>query len=104
MTKAKATDSSSCLSPRAPNIEWVKNPSWTWTLISYLTEHPDFRQKLFFDADVAKERRAQVRKDTKTQQYSVLAEVIFSKEPAQADGFKANPQRYATSVETRLRR
>ena len=98
MTKPKATVSSS---PRAPNIEWVKNPSWTWTLISYLTDHPDFRQKLFSDPE---ERRAQACKDTKTQQYSILAAAIFSKDSAQADSFKANPQRYATSVETRLRR
>ncbi|KIJ96211.1 hypothetical protein K443DRAFT_10782 [Laccaria amethystina LaAM-08-1] len=34
----------------APNIEWVKNPDWTWALINYLTDHPLFRKKLFSDS------------------------------------------------------
>jgi len=84
------------VAPHPPNIEWMKNPHWTWTLITYLTDHPDFRMKLFSNSREAK--------NTKTQQCAVLAEAIFSKEPTQADGFAANPQRYATSVETRLRK
>lgn len=52
----------------------------TWTLITYLADHPDVLVKFFSDSR------------TKTRQYAVLAETIFSKEPTQADGFKANPQ------------
>jgi len=89
---------------RAPNIEWIKNPSWTWTLITYLTNHPDFRQKIFSDCTAEERHAKQVGKESKTQQYAVLTEAIFSKESTQVDNFKANPQRYATSVETRLRR
>jgi hypothetical protein len=93
--------------PRAPNIEWVNHPNWTWALVTYLTDHPDFRENIFScrTVDAAKEGPAmQVTKEPKSRQYAVLAKVIFSKEPMQTDDFRANPQRYATSVETRLRR
>ncbi|KAF8511376.1 hypothetical protein JB92DRAFT_2725884 [Gautieria morchelliformis] len=31
-------------------IPWAKNPDWTWRLIDYLEQNPDFRRKLFSDA------------------------------------------------------
>ncbi|KAJ3506173.1 hypothetical protein NLJ89_g7015 [Agrocybe chaxingu] len=94
-------------SARAPNIEWVKNPDWTWALIAYLTDHVIFRTKLFSDstADAAREgRNKAVTKDGKSQQYGVLAKHIFEDEPSQAKAYKQDPIRFATSVETRLRR
>ncbi|KAF8969028.1 hypothetical protein BDZ97DRAFT_1599276, partial [Flammula alnicola] len=63
-----------------PNIEWAKNADWTWSLISYLTDHPSFHTKLFSDstADANKEGRSKaVAKDGKAQQYGVLAKAIF---------------------------
>ncbi|KAF8320652.1 hypothetical protein F5887DRAFT_847443, partial [Amanita rubescens] len=65
---------------RAPDIQWAKNPDWTFTLIAYLGDHVSFRLKLFSDstADAAKEGRAKhTAKEGKVQQYAVLAKHIF---------------------------
>ena len=43
-------------------------------------------------------------KDSKSAQYAVLAEAIFKKDSKEKDKYKANPGRYAVSVETRIRR
>ena len=94
-------------SARSPNIEWAKHPNWTWSLITYLSDHPTFRTKLFSDstADAAKENHSKaVAKDGKPQQYAVLAKHIFENEPEHKDGYKLKPSRFTTSVETRLRR
>ncbi|KAF8337669.1 hypothetical protein F5887DRAFT_855692, partial [Amanita rubescens] len=63
---------------RAPDIQWAKNPDWTFTLIAYLGDHVSFRLKLFSDstADAAKEGRAKhTAKEGKVQQYAVLSVV-----------------------------
>lgn len=94
-------------STRAPNIEWAKNADWTWSLISYLTDHPAFRKKLFSDStsDASKEgRQKAVGKDGKPQQYAVIAKYIFENEETQSGHYASSPVRFATSVETRLRR
>ena len=46
-------------SRKPPKIEWAKHPDWTWTLITYLTDHSIFRTKLFFNstADAAASKR-----------------------------------------------
>jgi hypothetical protein len=92
---------------RAPDIQWVKNPDWTYTLIAYLGDHPTFRLRLFSDstADASKAGRPKLTaKDGKVQQYGVLAKQIFAKEPGQSALYLQNPGRYGTAVETRLRR
>ncbi|KAF8156742.1 hypothetical protein B0H34DRAFT_808159 [Crassisporium funariophilum] len=92
---------------RTPNIEWMKNPDWTWSIVAYLTTHPTFRIKLFSDstADAKKEGcNKAVAKDGKPQQYAVLAQHVFDNEPSQKKMYSANPTRFATSVETRFRR
>jgi hypothetical protein len=92
---------------RAPEIQWAKNPDWTFTLITYLGDHLSFRLKLFSDstADAAKEGRPkQTAKDGKVQQYAVLAKHIFATEPGQSALYLQNPGRFGLAVETRLRR
>jgi hypothetical protein len=92
---------------RAPEIPWAKNPDWTYTLIEYLTDHVEFRIKMFSDstADATKEGRSKhTAKDGKVQQYAVLAQVIFANAPGQSALYLQNPGRFATGVETRLRR
>jgi len=72
---------------RAPDIQWAKNPDWTFTLIAYLGDHVSFRLKLFSDstADATKEGRAKhTAKDGKAQQYAILARHIFASEPGQS--------------------
>jgi hypothetical protein len=91
---------------RSPDIQWAKNPDWTYTLIAYLGDHITFRLKLFSDstADATKEGRAKLTaKDGKNQQYAVLAKHIFADEPGQSALYLQNPGRYGTAVETRLR-
>lgn len=92
---------------RAPDIQWAKNPDWTFTLIEYLGDHVAFRLKLFSDstADATKEGRPKhTAKDGKVQQYAVLAKHIFAAEPGQSALYLQNPGRFGTAVETRLRR
>ena len=92
---------------RAPDIQWVKNPDWTFSLIAYLGDHVDFRLKLFSDstADAAKEGQTKLTaKNGKPQQYGVLAKHIFAAEPGQSALYLQNPARYGTAVETRLQR
>ena len=94
-------------SKRAPDIQWAKNPDWTHTLISYLGDHLSFCLKIFSDstADATKEGRMKyTAKDGKNQQYAVLTQHIFAAEPSQSALYLQNPARYATAVETRLRR
>ncbi|RDB30745.1 hypothetical protein Hypma_005994 [Hypsizygus marmoreus] len=81
------------------NIEWVKNPDWTWSLI---THHPTFHIKLFSDLtqDANKEgRNKAVAKDGKLQQYAVLAKHIFELNPAQGISYHTKPARFIMSVE-----
>ena len=90
---------------RAPNIQWTKNPDWTYTLIEYLGDHVSFRIKLSSDstADAVREGRAKhTAKDGKAQQHTVLAKHIFEAEPGQSALYLQNPGRFATAVETRL--
>jgi hypothetical protein len=87
----------------APEIQWAKNPDWTYSLINYLTDHVVFHLKMFSDstADAVKENRSKfTARDGKVQQYSVLANHIF---PAgQSALYLQNPGRYTTAVETHL--
>jgi hypothetical protein len=94
-------------SKRAPDIQWAKNPDWTFTLVAYLGDHVAFRLKLFSDstADATKEGRMKhTAKDGKAQQYAELAKHIFAAEAGQSSLYLQNPGRYGTAVETRLRR
>ena len=108
--KPKDVDLESLNAPkpkRSPDIQWEKNPDWTFTLISYLGNHVSFRLKLFSDstADATKEGRMKhTAKDGKIQQYAILAKHIFAAEPGQSVLYLQNPGRYGTAVETRLRR
>ena len=91
----------------APNIEWVKNPDWTWSLITYLTDHTSFRTKLFSDSTAEAKtagRRKVVAKDSRTPLYKVLADHIFKDCPIESTNFASSPGRFGLSVETRLRR
>jgi hypothetical protein len=90
---------------RAPDIQWAKNPDWTFTLIAYLGDNVVFRLKLFSDstADATKEGRVKhTAKDGKVQQYAALAKHIFAAEPHQSVLYLQNPGRYGLAVETRL--
>jgi hypothetical protein len=51
-TKAKADDDGVPIpkTKRAPEIQWAKNPDWTFTLIEYLGDNVGFRLKLFSDS------------------------------------------------------
>jgi hypothetical protein len=91
----------------APDIQWVKNPNWTDTLLEYLHDNVAFRIKLFSDstADATKQARVKLTaKDGKVQQYATLAKHIFATEPGQSSLYLQNPSRFGTAVETRLRR
>ena len=92
---------------RAPEIQWSKNPSWTFAIIEYLTDLVAFRLKLFSDltSDAVREGHSKhVVKDSKTQQYAVITQHVFGAEPGQSSLYRQNSGRYATAVETRLRR
>ncbi|TEB22154.1 hypothetical protein FA13DRAFT_1603989, partial [Coprinellus micaceus] len=63
-----------------PKIEWKKNPAWTDILVEYITNHPEFRAKLFSDsnADAAKAGRGKlVGKDSKASLHQTLAAHVF---------------------------
>ena len=98
------TDAPKC--KRAPDIQWTKNPDWTYTLIAYLADHVAFHLKLFSDstADAVKEGHLKhTAKDGKVQQYAILAKHIFASEPGQSALYLQNPGRFGTAVETCLR-
>jgi hypothetical protein len=106
-TAATKKATTATIAQKPPNIEWVKHPEWTWSLVTYLTDHPIFRAKLFSDstADASREGRPKAQaKEGKSFQYATLAQHIFENDPLQANGYKLKPARYLTSVETRLRR
>jgi hypothetical protein len=91
----------------APEIQWTKNPDWTFALIEYLGDNVGFRLKLFSDstADAVREGRPKLTaKDSKGHQHGLLAKHIFSAKPGQSALYLQNPGRYAVAVETRLRR
>jgi hypothetical protein len=108
--KAKAVDDDGvpvAKPKRSPEIQWAKNPDWTFALIEFLGDNVGFRLKLFSDstADAVREGRPKLTaKDSKGQQYAVLAKHVFSSEPGQSALFLQNPGRYGVAVETRLRR
>ena len=107
-TKPKDIDLESLNAPkpkRSPNIQWAKNPDWTFALISYLGNHVSFRLKLFSDltADATKEGRLKhTEKVGKIQQYAILTKHISTAEPGQSALYLQNAGRYGTAVETRL--
>ncbi|KAG6838984.1 hypothetical protein C0991_006796 [Blastosporella zonata] len=104
---AKVKEDVATTTTRVPNIEWMKNPDWTWSLIAYLTDHLVFRLKLFSDStvDATKEGRSKaVGKDGRPQQYATLAQHVFATESTQATYYAQSPARFVTSVETQLRR
>ncbi|KAJ7443069.1 hypothetical protein B0H11DRAFT_2204324 [Mycena galericulata] len=88
-------------------VNWVQNPQWTRSIITYLTDNPPFRIKLFSDstADAKQDGRAKlVGKDGKPQQFAILGAYVFSEDPKEQARYANNPGKYATSVETRMRR
>ncbi|KAJ6540369.1 hypothetical protein B0H19DRAFT_864045, partial [Mycena capillaripes] len=88
-------------------VNWAKNQQWTDQLVAYLSDNPDFRRKLFSDSTAAakKEKRPKlVAKDGKVVQYGVLAKHIFEEDPKERARYHNDPSKYATSVETRIRR
>jgi hypothetical protein len=92
---------------KSPPVSWQKNPQWTNKLVAYLSKHPDFRRKLFSDSTTAAKQEGRMKltaKDGKAQQYGVLAHAIFHDEPTQSVTFNTKPGKFATAVETRLRR
>jgi hypothetical protein len=89
---------------RAPNIEWVKNPDWTWALVDYLTDHPIFCKTLFSDSTTEANKEGRKKAVSRPQQYAVLAKHIFENDATQAALYAANPGRFVTSVEARLRK
>ncbi|KAJ7131096.1 hypothetical protein C8R44DRAFT_594956, partial [Mycena epipterygia] len=79
----------------------------THKIMEYLIDNPKFRIKLFSDSTAeAKKagRQKLVGKDGKQQQYAQLAEYVFKDDPAEMVRFASNIQKYASAVETRLRR
>ncbi|KAJ7315805.1 hypothetical protein DFH08DRAFT_820378 [Mycena albidolilacea] len=93
--------------PQRQLVNWVKNPQWTHSLVAYLCAHPDVWRKLFSDstAEAKKEKRKKdVAKDSKAIQHGVLAQAIFEDDPSERARYANDPTKYATSVETRLRR
>ena len=89
----------------APDIQWVKNPDWTHTLIAYLGNHVASCLWLFSDstADAAKASWPKLTaKDSKAQQFSILAKHVFTNKPGQSLLYLQNPGRYSTAVETCL--
>ncbi|KAJ6471178.1 hypothetical protein DFH09DRAFT_1220511 [Mycena vulgaris] len=88
-------------------VNWIQNPSWTEALITYLCEHPEFRIKLFSDSTAEAKQQGRpklVGKDGRPQQYTVLAAYIFKEDEKEQVRYASNPPKYATAVETRLRR
>ncbi|KAJ7724795.1 hypothetical protein B0H16DRAFT_1239175, partial [Mycena metata] len=88
-------------------VNWEKNREWTDKMVEYLTINSSFRKKLFSDstADAKKDKRAKaVAKDGKSVQYGELAKYIFKDEPNEQARYANDPGKYATAVETRLRR
>ena len=85
---------------RAPDIQWVKNPNWTDTLLEYLHDNFAFRIKLFSDSTADATKQAQVKltaKDGKVQQYTTLAKYIFATKPGQSSLYFQNPSRFGTA-------
>lgn len=92
---------------REPNISWEKNPKWTDLLVAFLLDNPGFRIRLFSDSTVEAKsagRAKLVAKDGKAQQYGVLAKHVFENDTVEGARYAEKPSRFATSVETRLRR
>ncbi|KAJ7251956.1 hypothetical protein C8J57DRAFT_1077703 [Mycena rebaudengoi] len=92
--------------PRS-TVNWSKNTHWTDMLITYLSENPVFRRKLFSDSTAEARKRGEakvVAKDGKPQQYAVLAKVIFENDPGEQARYANDKKKYADSIETRLRR
>ncbi|KAJ7497809.1 hypothetical protein B0H11DRAFT_1639326, partial [Mycena galericulata] len=88
-------------------VNWIKNPNWTDKLIEYLVDDPRFRIKLFSDSTAeAKKagRQKLVGKDGKTHQYTQLAAYIFKEDPAEEARYANAPKKYASAVETRLKK
>ncbi|KAJ7120058.1 hypothetical protein C8R44DRAFT_529464, partial [Mycena epipterygia] len=79
----------------------------THKIMEYLIDNPTFRIKLFSDSTAEAKRAGRqklVGKDGKQQQYAQLAEYVFKDDPAEMVRFASNIQKYASAVETRLRR
>lgn len=90
---------------RAPEIKWSDHKEWVWELVTYLSNHVAFRQKLFSDSAKdakAEGRRKNVGKDGKGQSHLTLAKYIFQNDPGEAAGYALDPKRYGTSVGTKL--
>jgi hypothetical protein len=101
--KAKADDGGA--HSQNQTCTWAKNPDWTFTLIEYLGDNVGFCLKLFSDstADTARENWPKLTaKESKSQQYAILAKHIFSTEPGQSALFLQDPGRYGGCGNTSL--
>ncbi|KAF8573146.1 hypothetical protein K439DRAFT_1421459 [Ramaria rubella] len=68
---------------RAVEIPWAKNEDWTYRLVDYLEQNPDFRRKLFSDTTKdanAKKRPKNQGKNQKTVSYGILAAWVFDED------------------------
>jgi hypothetical protein len=106
-TKAKADDDGVPIPKTkcAPEIQWTKNPDWIFTLIEYLGDNVGFCLKLFSDstADAVRENQPKLTaKESKSQQYAILANHIFSTKPGQSALYLQDPGRYGVAIETYL--
>ncbi|KAJ6469271.1 hypothetical protein C8R45DRAFT_771134, partial [Mycena sanguinolenta] len=93
--------------PQRVQVKWEKNTHWTDSLVQYLTDNPSFRKKLFSDSTAeakAEKRPKLVANDGKAIQYGFLAQHIFESDPQEGACYNNNPAKYATSVESRIRR
>jgi hypothetical protein len=89
-----------------PEIQWSKNPDWTYTLIAYLGDHLAFHLKLFSDSTANAVKEGCLKhtvKDGTVQQYAILTNHIFALEPGQSVLYLQNPGRFGIAVETHLR-
>ncbi|KAK7027737.1 hypothetical protein R3P38DRAFT_3520815, partial [Favolaschia claudopus] len=86
-------------------VNWVKNPRFTHNLLTYLSDHPDFRMKLFSDstAEAKKEgRKKVVGGDGKGVQCGVLAKHIFAKDPQEKLHYASDPGKLRNEYKEKL--
>lgn len=91
----------------APNkISYEKNGR-TDLIIEWLKDNVDDRIRLFSDSiqdATAEGRRLRTGKVSKIYYYRKIAAAVFEDDPDEKDGFAADPDRYARSIENHLRR
>lgn len=89
------------------SLRWDDNPAWTFKIIEYLTDNPDFRRKLFSDSTreaKGERRKKQQGKDQKVQMHATLAAYVFENHPDYSVDFKEDKTKFVRSVGQRLQR